>query len=358
MSVAHPARLSDLAEDGGRSPFAVASNFAGDARPRIMAQVAKFQDPSPARSTAQALSTFLLHIGVLTCMYAAFNVSIWLTLLLAPLAAGLMVRIFVIQHDCGHGSLFRTRQINDWVGRACSLVTLTPFANWRRQHAGHHATWNNLGARAGGADIYSSCLTVAEYEALPLRRRLLHRVAMHPLVAQLLIPPVVFLVLYRLPFESPSSWRRERIGVWLTNLSIATLYGGLAFIFGLKAMLVVQLPVAVIASIIGVWLFSVQHRFENARWLSQEEWVPLTAAIDGCSYLKLPRVLQWFTGSIGYHHIHHLAPRVPNYRLQDCHEALPELADAVTTLTFWKALTSWRYALWDESSGRMVNFTT
>jgi omega-6 fatty acid desaturase (delta-12 desaturase) len=333
-----------------------ATRFTDEARQRIAARIASFQTPSFSRSTVQALSTFSLYVGILACMYAALSVSVWLTLSLAPLAAGLMVRIFIIQHDCGHGSLFRGRTANTWLGRACSLITLTPFANWRRQHAGHHAAWNNLGARPGGADIYSSCLTVAEYEALPRRWRVLRRIAMHPVVAQLLIPPVLFLLLYRVPFESPADWRRERIGVWLTNLSIVALYGSLALTFGLRSMVLVQIPVTVIASIVGVWLFSVQHRFESARWLSGDEWLPLTAAVDGCSFLKLPRVLQWFTGSIGYHHIHHLAPRVPNYKLEDCHEALPEVSNTVTTLTLREALTSWRYVLWDEDSGRMVSF--
>ncbi len=321
-----------------------------------MSELARFQVPSSTRSILQALSTFLLFGGVVGCMYAALGVSAWLSLLLAPLAGGLIVRIFIIQHDCGHGSLFRGRRANDWMGRACSLITLTPYANWRRQHALHHAVWNNLDARPGGADIYSSCLTVAEYEALPRGWRLLRRIAMHPLVSQLMIPPVLFLLVYRVPFETPLAWRRERWGVWLTNLSIITVYGGLALAFGLGPVLLVQVPGVVVASIIGVWLFAIQHRFEESRWLARDEWGPLAAALEGCSFLELPAVLRWFTGSIGYHHIHHLAPRVPNYSLRDCHEAMPELSAAARVLTLRQALMSWRYALWDEASGRMVRF--
>jgi omega-6 fatty acid desaturase (delta-12 desaturase) len=350
-SLAVPAESPGACES---PPAPAAALSEAGAHRKLLAQIARFQTPSPGRSLVQALSTFLLYFGVLACMYATAGISVWLPLALAPVAAGLMVRIFIIQHDCGHGSLFRNRATNDWLGRACSLITFTPYANWRRQHSAHHAVWNNLDARPAGADIYSSCLTVEEYRALPWRWRVLRRIAMHPLVAQLLIPPVLFLLVFRVPFETPASWRRERKSVWLTNLSIAVVYGSLAVAFGFWSMLLVQLPVAVIASIVGVWLFSVQHRFEATVWLSGEQWTPLAAATDGCSYLKLPRILQWFTGNIGYHHIHHLAPRIPNYRLQDCHEALPVLS--VTTLTLWQALATWRYALWDEASGRMVNF--
>lgn len=327
-----------------------------DDRRAIMAQVAPFQAPQPARSVMQAVSTFLMFFAVIGLMYAALGISAWLALALAPVAAGLMVRVFIIQHDCGHASLFRTRWLNDWLGRACSLITLTPYSNWRRQHAVHHAVWNNLDARAQSMDIYSMCLTLDEYQALSPFRRLMRRVALHPFVALVLVPPVVFLFLYRVPFETPRAWRRERASVWLTDLSIAAAFAGAMWCFGIVPVLLVQVPVIVIASIVGVWLFSIQHRFEGARWLRREAWDPVTAATEGCSYLKLPRVLQWFTGSIGYHHVHHLAPRVPNYRLQDCHEAAPGLAGRARTVTLWQALRAFRCTLWDEQAGRMVNF--
>jgi len=321
-----------------------------------MAQVAQFQAPQPTRSALQAVSTFLLFFATIGMMHAALGVSVWLAVLLAPIAGGLVVRIFIIQHDCGHASLFRSRWLNDWLGRACSLVTLTPYAYWRRHHAVHHAAWNNLDARTQGSDIYSTCLTLAEYRALSPFRRLVHRVALHPVVALMLIPPVLFIVLHRLPLETPRSWRREHSSVWLTNAALAAMFALAMWCLGIVPVLTIQVPVIVIASMIGVWLFSIQHRFQDARWLRRDAWNPLAAATEGCSYLDLPRVLGWFTGNIGYHHIHHLAPRIPNYRLQDCHDAVPSLAERTQILTLWEALGAFRCTLWDEQTGRMVDF--
>lgn len=274
-------------------------------------------------------------------------------LALALPAAGLVVRVFALQHDCGHGSLFRSRRANDAVGRFCSLFTLTPYGHWRRQHAGHHAVWNDLDRRDRGTDIYSTCATVAEYRAMGRWRRLGHRAARHPLVAQLLLPPLVFLVLYRIPFDAPPAWERERRGVHLTNLALAACYGGLCVLLGVGPVASVLLAVMVPASVAGVWLFSVQHRFEGVRWSRHAEWDPVTASLEGSSFLRLPRVLRWFTASLGFHHVHHLAPRVPNHRLEDCHDAHPAFATA-RVLTLRDALAAPRHALWDEEAGRMV----
>lgn len=325
-------------------------------RRTLMAAMAPFQVPSVRRSTWQFASSFIGFLALDAAMYACLSVSVWLTLALAFPAAGMMVRLFIIQHDCGHGSFFRSRRLNDLLGRVCSAITFTPYAFWRRQHANHHACFNNLDKREPGIDLYSSCATLQEYRALPLARRLLYRVSHHPLVAQILVPPVVFLLVYRVPFDAPASWKRERASVYLTNLTIAGLLGTLMLLLGVLPVLLVQLPILAITSVIGVWLFSVQHRFEEAQWARQEDWDPVQASLAGSSYLKLPAVLQWFTGNIGFHHVHHLSVRVPNYRLQECHRARPELSGAVTTLTLSKALLAPSYALWDEEQGRMVRF--
>src|SRR5216683_8378931 len=226
------------------------------------------------------------------------------------------------QHDCGHGSFFRSRWANELIGSLCSLMTLTPYAFWRRQHARHHGSWNNLDRRAAsGLDIYSSCLTVAEYRALGRWRRRLVRLANHPIVANLLLPPLVFVILYRVPFDAAKGWRHERLGVYLTNLALADFIGGLGLAVGYGRVAAVQLPIMVIASIVGVWLFSIQHRFEHAQWMPDASWSFAVASLGGTSYLRLPRLLQWFTGNIGFHHVHHVDPRIPNYRLEECHNA-------------------------------------
>ena len=325
-------------------------------RRTLIAAMAPFQAPSVRRSAWQFASSFLAFLALDAAMYAGMRVSVWLTLALAFPAAGMMVRLFIIQHDCGHGSFFRSRRLNDLLGRVCSAITFTPYAFWRRQHANHHAVFNNLDKREPGLDLYSGCATLQEYQALPRVRRLFYRVSHHPLVAQILVPPLVFLLLYRVPFDAPASWKRERASVYLTNLTIAAILGALVLIFGIWPVVLVQFPILAITSVIGVWLFSVQHRFEEAQWARQEDWDPVQASLAGSSYLKLPRVLQWFTGNIGFHHVHHLSARVPNYRLQECHQARPELSGAVTTLTLWQALLAPCYALWDEELGRMVRF--
>jgi len=318
-------------------------------------ELARFQAPAAATSLSQLASSFGGFIATCAAMYAALDVSYLLALALAPLAAGFLVRIFIIQHDCGHAAFFRSRRANDLIGFACSLVTLTPYTSWRRQHAGHHGVWNDLDRRQSGADIYSSCLTVDEFRALSPAKRRWYRVTRHPLVANVLLPPLVFILLYRLPFDMPRSWRRERRGVHLTSLAIVVAFAGLGAAVGFDRMAAVQLPVMALAAIVGVWLFTVQHRGERTQWIRHDDWNPTAAALHGSTCLRLPRILQWFTGNIGFHHVHHLSPRVPNYRLQECHERIAAFRD-VPTLTFRQALAALRLVLWDEAGGRLVTF--
>lgn len=320
----------------------------------LLAAVRRFQAPCLYRAIWGAGSTFIGFFAVCVVMYATFGWSYALTLGLAVIAAGFTVRLFIIQHDCGHGSFLASRIGNTILGRVCGLVTFTPYANWRRQHAGHHAVWNNLDRREG-TDLYSSALTVAEYRTRSPRQRFLYRLSRHPVVTGLLLPPLVFLLLYRVPFDTPKAWRRERISVHATNAGLAVALVGLGLLLGFERVLLIQLPIMVIASIVGAWLFAVQHRFEGALWQRDASWTFQTAALEGSSYLKLPRILQWFTGNIGFHHIHHLNPRIPNYRLDDCHTSVPALRD-VTTLGMREALRAPFLALWDEQTQRMVSF--
>jgi omega-6 fatty acid desaturase (delta-12 desaturase) len=306
-------------------------------------------------SLVQIATSVGLFVGACAAMYWSLQLSYAVTLFLAVPTGALLVRVFIIQHDCGHGSFFASPRANNLMGMFCSILTLTPYANWRRQHAGHHANWNNLDKRYSGSDIYSACLTVREYLGLTPLKRLFYRIPRHPLVAHILIPPLVFLFLYRVPFDTPKNWNRERLAVYCTNFALAVLICALGLTVGFHAVLLVQLPVLVITSIIGVWLFAVQHRFDDSLWARQADWRFNKAALEGSSYLKLPKLLQWFTGNIGFHNVHHLAPRIPNYRLEACYRQNPELHE--NALTIVEAFRSIRLALWDEDSNRLVRFS-
>jgi omega-6 fatty acid desaturase (delta-12 desaturase) len=328
-------------------------------RAALKAAVAGYQSPSVSRAVWQIANSYLPMIAAVVAAYFSLRIEAWwgygVTLALAILAGGFVVRIFIIQHDCGHGSYFRSSTANSAVGLICGLVTFTPFANWRRQHAGHHANWNNLDRRASGADIYSTCMTSAEYRQMTPREQWGYRALRHPLVYLILLPPIVFLVIYRLPFDTPRAWVRERLAVHFNNAMLLIAFVAMGLTLGFGNVLAVQVPVMATAAIIGVFLFSVQHRFEETLWMRGDAWNAVDASLKGSSFLKLPRVLQWFTGNIGYHHIHHLNSRVPNYRLQACHEGVAEMGK-LPVLTLRAALFNHRNALWDEDSRRMVSF--
>lgn len=321
----------------------------------LKATALRFQQALPWVAAGQVLTTFPPLLLLLGGLLAGLSLGWWPALLLALPAAGLTVRVFALQHDCGHGSLFRSRRVNDALGRVCSLFTLTPYGHWRRQHAGHHAVWNDLDRRDRGADLYSTCATLAEYRAMRPWARLGYRLSRHPVVTQLVLPPLVFLVLYRIPFDAPAGWGRERRGVHLTNAALLLAYGGLALLLGPGPVALGMLAVMVPASIAGVWLFSVQHRFEGVHWARHEAWDAVTAALRGSSFLCLSPPLRWLTGRLGFHHVHHLAPRIPNYRLEECHNAHPAFATA-RRLSLPGALAAPSRLLWDEAAGRMVSF--
>ncbi|MEI6557772.1 MAG: fatty acid desaturase [Rhodospirillaceae bacterium] len=315
-----------------------------------------YQAPDLGRSLWQIVTSFGGFASVSLPLYLAVDRGwYWAIPLLTPLAAGFLIRIFIIQHDCGHGSFFRSRRANDLVGMLCSLLTLAPYSAWRRQHARHHRISNNLDLCALSADIYSSCLTVSQYQALSPGQRRQQRLLRHWFVSNLLLPPLIFLVLYRLPLDTPLSWRSERRGVYLTDLALVLEGALVVWLLGAQALVAIELPAVALASIAGVWMFSIQHRFEHTLWMRKDEWSFRAAALKGSSYLRLPPLLQWFTGNIGYHHIHHLNPAIPNYRLEECHQANPPLHGA-KVLTLRQALGQWRYALWHEGLGRMVPF--
>jgi omega-6 fatty acid desaturase (delta-12 desaturase) len=315
----------------------------------------RFQTAVPRTAAWQLATTFLPLLALLAAMQAGLALGWWWVLALGLPAAGLTVRVFALQHDCGHGSLFRTQRANDLVGRLCSLFTFTPYGHWRRQHAGHHAVWNDLDRRDRGTDIYSTCETVAEYRAMGRRRRRGYRILRHPLLMLLVFPPLVFLVLYRVPYDAPVGWGREHRSVHLTNLSLLAFYGGFSALLGIWPVTASILAVMVPASIAGVWLFSVQHRFDGVHWARHAAWDRVAASLAGSSYLQLPAVLRWLTASLGFHHVHHLAPRIPNYLLEACHDAHPAFATA-RVVTLREAFSAPDHLLWDEEAGRMVTF--
>ncbi len=304
------------------------------------------------RSIAQVLTTAIPFVLVWSVMLRSLDYSYWTTLLLAVPAAGLLVRFFVIQHDCGHGSFFRSRSANDVLGRLIGVLTLTPYADWRNAHAIHHATSGNL-SRRGVGDI--STLTVKEYLSLPVRKQLAYRLYRHPLVLFGIGPSYQFLLRHRLPSELLHAGRKLWISTLSTDLLIAGVVAIMVFTIGIERFLMVHVPIVVMASMGGVWLFYIHHQFENTYWEQQQDWDSRTAAMRGSSYYELPMVLRWFTGNIGLHHIHHLSSKIPNYRLRECLEANPELQKVrrLTMAESWKAM--W-LALWDEEQGRLVRF--
>lgn len=285
-------------------------------------------------------------------MWVSLGHGYWITLLLAVPAAGLLLRLFVIQHDCGHGSLFRSRRVNDLIGRIIGVLTLTPYDYWRRTHAAHHASSGNLDRRGIG-DI--TTLTVREYLGLSRWRRFAYRFYRHPLVLFGIGPTYLFILKHRLPLDMPL----VRSGLWrnllATNVAIVASTVGLALLVGPLALLKLHLPIVLLASSAGIWLFYVQHQFADSYWRRDGKWNFHQAALQGSSYYSLPRPLQWLTANIGLHHIHHLCSRIPNYRLQECLDENPELREA-RRLTLAESLRCARLALWNEETGRMVRF--
>jgi len=325
-----------------------AANYAGWQR-----LVAKYQQPDLRLSIWQVINSFGGFFLCFGLMIATYSISYWLTLLLALPAAGFLVRIFIIQHDCGHGSFFKQRKANDGVGMVCSLFTMVPYKYWRKSHATHHAHHAELEERGIG-DIWT--MTVEEYWAANVWLRVAYRIFRNPFFLFVIAPTINFVLISRTAIGSPESWRHgEKASVWWTNLALAILWALEILWLGWQPMLLINLPIIVIASSVGTWLFYVQHQFERTYWEHTPQWDYTLAAMHGSSYYKLPRVLQWFTGNIGFHHIHHLSPRIPNYRLEQCHAENP-LFQRVVQLTIRSSLSTTSLTLWDEEHQRLVTF--
>lgn len=315
-------------------------------------EMAKYKLPVRWKSWWQIANSVLPFCGLWYLMYLSSFWSYFLTLALAIPAAGFVVRIFIIQHDCGHHSFFRNRRANDMLGTLCGVLTLTPYHFWKRTHSRHHASSGDLNHRGHG-DV--GILTVDEYLGRSRLGRLQYRVYRHPLILFVFGASYLFLIQQRTTFSLPRSWRRERMSVHLTNAALLTMVALGWYTIGLTSFLSIHLPIFVLAAAIGSWLFYVQHQFEDAYWQPHETWEFSRSAMEGSSYYRLPRVLQWFTGNIGFHHIHHFDSRIPNYNLAGCYAAEPAFQQAVT-FGIRDSLKCTRMKLWDEKRQRMAPF--
>jgi len=308
-----------------------------------------YQNPNIRKSVWQLVNTLIPYIVLWILMVYLIEISYWLVIPLAVIAGGLVVRLFIFLHDCGHWSFFKSAKANHWVGSIMGVFVFTPYFQWRQSHAIHHATAANLDKRGVG-DIWT--LTVDEFLEAPWWKRLFYRVYRNPLVMFGVGPLLTFLILHRFPNNSYKT--REKNSVHLTNLALIIIILGMSWAIGLKNYLLIQLPVMWVASTVGVWMFYVQHQFEGVYWERAQKWDFLKAGLEGSSFYQLPKVLQWFSGSIGFHHIHHLSPRIPNYLLEKCHRENPLFH--VKPVKLWASFKSLTFRLWDEKKHQLVNF--
>jgi acyl-lipid omega-6 desaturase (Delta-12 desaturase) len=338
----HPPVTSptDLADD---KPYATIAEWK-----KIVAQ---YQVPSLPRAIWQLVNTFVPYIAVWYAMYVSLAGPYWITLALALLAGLLVTRVFIFFHDCGHGSFFKSKVANDVLGFITGMLTFTPYLHWRWQHAVHHGASGDLDRRGDG-DIWT--MTVREYQAASPGRRFNYRLSRNPFVLFCLAPLGLLLIYQR--FSSPRAKGKDRASVYWMNFALALMAGGMCWLCGWQNYLLMQLPVTFFAGSIGIWMFYVQHQYEDVYWDHHAEWDYTAAALQGSSYYKLPRVLQWFTGNIGFHHIHHLSARIPNYNLEECHFSHP-LFQKVRPITLGDSFKCMSLRLWDEKSRRLVGYS-
>jgi len=321
-------------------------------KPEWFSKLRRYEGPSTRKSIVQILTSFIPYLVLLTALFllAARGSSYWIILPLSVLAAGFQVRIFIILHDCAHSSFFRSHRACTIIGHLCSLITFYPFEPFQRSHIEHHATVANLEERGKG-DVWT--LTVGEYFSANRWKRWEYRIYRNPFIMFGFAPALLFLLFNRIPLSKPR-WS-EAVNIILIDLLIGGLVLAAYLTIGIGNFFIVQLPIVYIAGAAGIWLFFIQHQFRNVYWAHDREWDPYKAAMQGSSFYRLPFVLRWFSGSIGYHHIHHLQPRIPNYRLDDCQARTPELHE-IAPITLFKSLESLFLHLWDENTGTLVSF--
>ena len=318
----------------------------------MLKEILRFRQPTRTRSLFELAVTAVPFVALWLLTSILLGSGHVLGFLLTVPAGAFLLRLFLIQHDCGHGAFFQGRTSNDWVGRILGILTFTPYDYWKRSHAIHHASTGNLGARGVG-DV--DTLTVAEFQGLNRFRRVLYRVYRHPMILFGVGPAYQFLLKHRLPWGMMKNGWRPWISTLGTNASIAAVAAALIWAMGLKLFLIVHLPITLVAATIGVWLFYVQHQFEQTHWAEAADWSFHDAALHGSSHYDLPLVLRWFTANIGAHHVHHLASRIPFYRLPEVLRQVPALA-SVSRVTISQSLRAVRLTLWDEQNQRLVSF--
>lgn len=312
--------------------------------------VLRFQQPSRIRAIWQLVNTLGPYVLLWYGMYLSLSWPWWTTAAMAGLAGLFLVRIFIIFHDCGHGSFFKSKRANDVVGFITGVLTLTPYYHWRWEHSIHHATAGDL-SRRGIGDVWT--MTVEEYLKASRWRRFAYRLARNPVVLFGIAPVCLFVIGQRFP--SPNASPRERQSVHWMNLAVLAVAVALSAVFGIGSYLLIHLTIEVVGGAVGVWMFYVQHQFEDVYWERGENWDFKEAALKGSSFYKLPRILQWFSGNIGFHHIHHLSSRIPNYNLERCHKADPMFQE-VKPITLLSSLKSLTFRLWDEQRRKLVGF--
>ena len=351
MVLAETTAPGGITDNAGREPSEVSPAEEARLRGNFWTEaLAAYAKPSMPRSIAGLATSVVPYLGLLVAMYYSLSVSYLLTLAIGVLAAGFLLRTYIVFHDCSHGSYLPSKRGNQLLGSALGILVFAPFANWRHNHAVHHATAADLDRRGQG-DVPT--LTIAEYNARAWRGRLGYRMFRNPLV-MFGLGPLFAMILG--PRIVPRSARpRIRRSVHATNIALAVLISGACLLVGWRNFLLIQAPPALLAGAAGIWLFYVQHQFEDTFWERNTEWTYADAALRGSSYLKLPKVLQFFTGNIGLHHVHHLNSRIPNYNLQAAHDANPIFHD-VPTLSLWDGLLAVRLKLWDEDARRLVTF--
>ena len=308
-----------------------------------------FESPSLRKSIWQIINTFLPYIALWILIIYSLKISYLLTFLLIIAAAGFLVRLFIIFHDCGHGSFFKSAKANRITGMIFGILALTPYDKWHSLHLKHHATVGNLSKRGMG-DVWT--MTKKEYINSSRKQQLMYRFYRNPLVMFGLGPLFLFIVQNRLTRKWMN--RKEKMNVHFTNLALLVLLIGMSFVTGFRTYLIIQLSIMYIAGIAGIWLFYLQHQYEDVVWFKNEDWNFHTVALEGSSYVKFPRILQWFSGNIGFHHIHHISSRIPNYNLPECYRQLEIFH--IKPVRFYDSIRTLRLRLWDEETNRLISF--